>query len=78
MMGHQFHAGTGFTMALFVSSLALSEDLLDAAKTGSVLSATVGVIMLVVSLPKPSKDKYRPLGRTGSNFRSNLGVCEER
>jgi NhaA family Na+:H+ antiporter len=57
--GGGFLAGIGFTMALFIASLALSGDLLDAAKVGvimgSVLSAVVGITMLVRLLPKASK-----------------------
>lgn len=61
IIGGGFLAGIGFTMALFIADLALSGDLLDAAKigiiAGSVLSAIVGVALLVVFLPKPFKDK---------------------
>lgn len=59
VLGGGFLAGIGFTMALFISSLALSGDMLDAAKvgvmTGSALSAMCGVTLLVISLPKPSQ-----------------------
>jgi Na+:H+ antiporter, NhaA family len=58
VLGGGFLAGIGFTMALFISSLALSGDILDAAKVGvmagSALSAVVGVTLLIVFLPKPS------------------------
>jgi len=58
LLGGGFLAGIGFTMALFISSLALSGAILDAAKVGvmagSALSAVVGVTLLIVFLPKPS------------------------
>jgi len=58
VIGGGFLAGIGFTMALFISSLAISGDILDAAKVGvmagSALSAVVGVILLIVFLPKPT------------------------
>ena len=51
-----FLAGIGFTMALFIAGLALSDALLDTAKigvlAGSVLSAIFGVTLLVLLLPK--------------------------
>jgi Na+:H+ antiporter, NhaA family len=57
VMGGGFLAGIGFTMALFISGLALSGPLLDAAKVGvmagSALSAAVGMTLLIVFLPKP-------------------------
>jgi len=53
-----FLAGIGFTMALFISSLALDETLLDTAKMGvlvaSAAAATIGMFMLVRLLPKRS------------------------
>ena len=58
VLGGGFLAGIGFTMALFISGLALSGEILDAAKVGvmagSALSAVVGVTLLIVCLPKPS------------------------
>jgi NhaA family Na+:H+ antiporter len=57
VVGGGFLAGIGFTMALFISGLALSGPLLDAAKVGvmagSALSAAVGMTLLIVFLPKP-------------------------
>jgi NhaA family Na+:H+ antiporter len=50
-------AGIGFTMALFIASLALQATLLDAAKAGiligSFLSAVTGSLMLLIFLKKP-------------------------
>jgi NhaA family Na+:H+ antiporter len=58
--GGGFLAGIGFTMAIFIAGLALEGNLLDAAKVGiivgSFLSAIVGVILLVLLLPKPSQN----------------------
>jgi len=58
--GGGFLAGIGFTMAIFIASLALEGNLLDAAKVGiivgSFLSAIVGVTILVILLPKPSQN----------------------
>lgn len=54
--GGGFLAGIGFTMAFFIASLALSSELLDAAKVGilvgSLLSAIVGMSLLMTLLPK--------------------------
>lgn len=51
-----FLAGIGFTMALFIAGLALSEALLDTAKfgvlAGSALAAIVGMTLLTILLPK--------------------------
>jgi NhaA family Na+:H+ antiporter len=58
--GAGFIAGIGFTMAIFIASLALEGALLDGAKVGilvgSALAAIAGVILLILSLPKP----YQP------------------
>ena len=55
--GGGFLAGIGFTMALFIGGLALSGDMLDAAKigiiAGSVISAIVGTVILLASTKKP-------------------------
>ncbi|AFY60599.1 Na+/H+ antiporter NhaA [Synechococcus sp. PCC 6312] len=52
-------AGIGFTMSLFIAGLALTGDLLDAAKLGillgSALSAVVGMLLLVWLLPRPGQ-----------------------
>jgi NhaA family Na+:H+ antiporter len=49
-------AGIGFTMALFIASLAFSESLIDSAKLGiflaSVVSAVAGLTLLMW-LPAP-------------------------
>jgi NhaA family Na+:H+ antiporter len=59
-------AGIGFTMAMFIASLALEAELLDFAKVGvlggSALSAVIGSILLVLLLPKPRPSaKGQPL-----------------
>jgi len=50
--------GIGFTMAMFIASLALDGQLLDTAKIGvlsaSLISAVVGMVLLVALLPKPA------------------------
>jgi NhaA family Na+:H+ antiporter len=56
LAGAGFLAGIGFTMALFISGLALSGPELDVAKVGvlggSLVAAVVGVTLLVATLPK--------------------------
>jgi NhaA family Na+:H+ antiporter len=56
--GSGFLAGIGFTMAIFIASLALKGNLLGAAKVGiivgSFLSAIIGLAALVLLLPKSS------------------------
>lgn len=56
MLGAGFLAGIGFTMAIFIASLAMAGDMLDSAKVGvlagSVTSTIVGVILLIVFLPQ--------------------------
>jgi NhaA family Na+:H+ antiporter len=57
LVGTSMLAGIGFTMSLFIASLAYtSPELLDQAKLGvlsaSVTAALVGIIILAVSLPK--------------------------
>ena len=59
--GGGFLAGIGFTMAIFIASLALEDALLDAAKVGilggSALAGIAGVILLILFLPKPSQSE---------------------
>ncbi|MGE5256741.1 MAG: Na+/H+ antiporter NhaA [Hyphomicrobiales bacterium] len=66
VMGGGILAGIGFTMAIFIGSLALEGALLSAAKVGilagSVASAVLGTVVLVVSLPKA-----RPAGEPTSS-----------
>jgi NhaA family Na+:H+ antiporter len=56
LLGASCLAGIGFTMALFIASLALKDQLLDPAKVGilagSVLSAILGMGLLVLLLPR--------------------------
>jgi NhaA family Na+:H+ antiporter len=56
MVGAGALAGIGFTMSLFIAGLALTGDLLDAAKigtlTGSALSAILGSLLLIRFLPR--------------------------
>jgi NhaA family Na+:H+ antiporter len=58
MIGAGCLAGIGFTMSLFIASLALKDDpeLLDAGKigtlTGSALSAVLGSVLLLLFLPR--------------------------
>jgi NhaA family Na+:H+ antiporter len=60
MLGGGFLAGIGFTMALFIGGLALEGALLDAAKigilSGSLICAILGIVLLIVTLPKPSQN----------------------
>jgi len=59
MVGAGCLAGIGFTMALFIADLALDGPLLDTAKigilAGSTISAVLGLILLLLTLPKPSE-----------------------
>ena len=61
IIGGGFLAGIGFTMAIFIASLALEGALLDAAKVGilggSALAGLSGVILLILFLPKPSQSE---------------------
>lgn len=60
MVGAGCLAGIGFTMSLFIASLALEGELLDAGKlgtlTGSVISAVVGCAILLAVLKNPHPD----------------------
>ena len=59
VLGAGFLAGIGFTMALFISGLALEGVMLDTAKVGvlvgSVISAAVGITLLALALPRRSR-----------------------
>ena len=56
MLGAGLLAGIGFTMALFISGLALEGEFLDYAKVGilvgSVISAVLGIMFLLIALPR--------------------------
>lgn len=60
LTGGGFLAGIGFTMALFISGLALSGDVLPIAKVGvlgaSALAAVTGVGLLLMTTKKPSAE----------------------
>jgi NhaA family Na+:H+ antiporter len=59
MLGAGCLAGIGFTMSLFIAGLALEDDLLDAAKVGtlagSAVSAVLGFVLLKMFLPPPAE-----------------------
>lgn len=69
MLGAGCLAGIGFTMSVFIASLALPENLLDTAKigvlSGSLLSAVAGVILLAALLPERAEDSEN--GENGDN-----------
>jgi NhaA family Na+:H+ antiporter len=58
LVGGGFLSGIGFTMALFISGLALSGPVLQTAKVGvlgaSLLAAVAGMVVLILVLPKPA------------------------
>jgi NhaA family Na+:H+ antiporter len=58
MVGAGFLAGIGFTMAMFIASLAVEEPLLSQAKIGvlaaSAVAAIIGCLILVATLKKPA------------------------
>jgi NhaA family Na+:H+ antiporter len=60
MLGAGCLAGIGFTMSLFIASLALQGDLLDAGKLGTLLgsavSAILGCVLLVIFLPSSIRE----------------------
>jgi NhaA family Na+:H+ antiporter len=64
MAGAGCLAGIGFTMALFIAGLALADPLLDTAKigilAGSTVSAVLGMILLLLTLPKPGAPASEP------------------
>ena len=64
--------GIGFTMALFIGGLALSGELLDAAKvgimTGSALSAVVGMTLIIMLRRKTPADAVCALDDGGAHL----------
>jgi NhaA family Na+:H+ antiporter len=63
VIGGGILAGIGFTMAIFIAGLAMDGAMLSAAKVGilagSVASAVLGMLVLMLALPKP-----RPASKT--------------
>ena len=61
MIGAGFLGGIGFTMSLFIAGLGLDGPLLADAKTGilagSAISALLGCVLLLVSLPRGAADR---------------------
>jgi NhaA family Na+:H+ antiporter len=61
LVGAGFLAGIGFTMSLFIASLALADEQLLAAKvgtlTGSALSVVLGMILLLSFLPRQPRQE---------------------
>jgi NhaA family Na+:H+ antiporter len=59
IVGGGFLAGIGFTMAMFIASLALEEPLLSTAKMGilvaSAVAAVLGCLLMVITLRPPQK-----------------------
>lgn len=64
LLGAGCLGGIGFTMSLFIASLALEGDLLEAGKVGtlcgSAISAVLGMTLLVIFLPKPGQTDTGP------------------
>lgn len=56
LVGIGFLAGIGFTMSLFIAALGLKGDLLTAGKVGTLIgsvgSAALGVVVLILTLPR--------------------------
>jgi NhaA family Na+:H+ antiporter len=63
LLGGGFLAGIGFTMAVFIASLALPSDLLDSAKVGilgaSAVAALIGLFLLSRLLPSEAEEARR-------------------
>jgi len=68
VLGGGILAGIGFTMAIFIASLAMEGALLGAAKVGilggSLASAVIGMLVLLLALPKAG-----PVSKTGASGR---------
>lgn len=69
MIGAGCLAGIGFTMSLFIASLALPSELLDAGKigtlAGSAVSAMLGCVLLMTFLPKShASSSTAPIGES--------------
>jgi NhaA family Na+:H+ antiporter len=64
ILGGGILAGIGFTMAIFIASLAMEGVMLSAAKVGilvgSVASAIVGMLVLLAALPKSGPASRSP------------------
>jgi NhaA family Na+:H+ antiporter len=81
MLGAGCLAGIGFTMSIFVASLALQGDLLDDAKigalVGSMISAILGCVLLVMFMPKRPKPLEPHEQKAGDNEIPVTQVSEE-
>ena len=91
MLGAGCLAGIGFTMSIFIAGLALQGDLLDDGKigalVGSMISAILGCVLLLMFMPKRPEapvgaheqkagDKERP--RKQSSQENDQAQCEDR
>ena len=82
MLGVGCLAGIGFTMSIFISGLALQGDLLDDGKfgalVGSMISAILGCVLLLLFMPKRPE---APVGaheqKAGNNEIPGAQVSEE-
>ncbi len=62
VIGGGFLAGIGFTMALFITSLALKEELEQAAKVGVLAGSVLGAMVGMAILATAPKSKVGPTG----------------
>jgi NhaA family Na+:H+ antiporter len=80
MLGGGCLAGIGFTMSIFIGSLALEGDLLDDAKigtlTGSAISGVLGCVLLWMFMPRRSETTSTPLTRETRDDDSTVSTGE--